>query len=146
MSKHPRAMSANLSELPCSGGDAHFTRIHTICFRSLLMYPIHYVLPCTLGHCRSCCSIHMCISELSTRECFHACHDLLFLKNITPLFFLPFSPPFAFLHFLYCNIYFYDNSESNKNRTLPDWLGGTLFIYSRPDRSLERQNTLVLFP
>lgn len=48
MSKHPRARSANLSELLCSGG-AHFTRIHTICFRSLLMYPVHYVLHAPSG-------------------------------------------------------------------------------------------------
>ena len=112
------------------------------------MYHVHYV-----NHAPSryqlCCPIHMCAlnARLSyPHKCFHVYHNLLFLKNITPLFFLPFSPPFAFLHFLYCNIYLYDNSKSNKNRTLPDWLGGTLFIYSRPYRSLERPHTPVLFP
>ena len=145
MSKHPRARSANLSELPCSGG-TRSSRAYIHLFSFVAYVSCTLCIACTLGHCRSCCSVHTCTSELSTRECFHACHDLLFLKNITPLFFLPFSPPFAFLHFLYCNIYFYDNSKSNKNRTLPDWLGGTLFIYSRPYRSLERPNTLVLFP
>ena len=122
---------------------------HPIVFyHSLLMYHVHYV-----NHAPSryqlCCPIHMCAlnARLSyPHKCFHVYHNLLFLKNITPLFFLPFSPPFAFLHFLYCNIYFYDNSKSNKNRTLPDWLGGTLFIYSRPYRSLEHPNTQVIFP
>ena len=112
-----------------SHNNSFTTRTHPIVFyHSLLMYHVHYV-----NHAPSryqlCCPIHMCAlnARLSyPHKCFHVYHNLLFLKNITPLFFLPFSPPFAFLHFLYCNIYFYDNSKSNKNRTLPDWLGGIL--------------------
>ena len=146
MSKHPRAMSANSSELLCSGGMySSLASISLFCFGSLLMYHVHYVCY-ALTYARSCCLINMRAPKLSTHKCFHARHDLLFLKNVTPLFFLPFSPPFAFLYFLYYNIYFYNNSKSNKNRTLPDWLGGTLFIYSRLYRSLEHLNTQVIFP
>lgn len=129
MSKHPCAMSANLNELPCSGGRALHVHTSHRFYHSLLMYHVHYVNHAP-SHYQLCCPIHMCCARLSyPHKCFHVYHNLLFLKNITPLFFLPFSPPFAFLHFLYCNIYFYDNSKSNKNRTLPDWLGGHTILF-----------------